>query len=469
MLQPEAYGITQEKYQDHNMEKSEGSLQKFISEVKNKGLIKQNSFELIITLPSKIAGKVTNNLHLKAFSANTPSFNFRTEDEELVESDSRRKFIYDYDKGELNVQFYVDRKYDTVSVFNDWKNLILDQTKSKVRAISYYDDYVTNNVQLRILDNKGEVVATYVFDEVFPKSFSEIQYDWNLKSTYAIFTVTFAYKKVFLKTESTDDTTPGPDAGENNINSNNSSDFDIGTFFGISGGGFGGSSQSGLNTLPLQSVIENIPGRNPISGISEISSGLSDKAVLIKNVDDFLAKGVGSGNSAITKLVDLSSSSSNTTPADSPSRMKTIMKDIGDLMNSVGDTISTAASPALEALKPVGDTYKEIADSLPSFDDLNEATVILAQAASDVISTANDIQTTINDAFPGTVDFNKEINKAREVQRTSEALGTAFESAEIVTKGIQSDNPTEVKKGARAAVGGVRSAIEGLKGLKGLF
>jgi|694.fasta_scaffold00052_4 hypothetical protein len=161
-----------------------GSLQSFISEVKNGGLMKSSHFAVSITVPTDannrttIPGSFASSQAMKKYimfcdSTNLPGTSLGTVDVsaygETRESPTQR--IYD----PVNLTFYVDNDMNIKKFFDSWINSIINPI---TRNHAYYKNYTTL-VDIIVYDSEHNEKYKVTLHEAFPKSVSDIQLSYT--------------------------------------------------------------------------------------------------------------------------------------------------------------------------------------------------------------------------------------------------------------------------------------------------
>lgn len=164
-------------------------LNDFISEIKKDGLARQNRFSVLITQPK---GMLTRGYSLELIQlfceqAVLPGITYASQPIKTFGED--REVVYDRNFDDITLTFLVDRNMKVKSFFDDWSNVIINQS---TRLMGFYENYTTTLiVYVQDVDDK-DVYASILY-EVYPKNISQIQLDNNSKDVMKL-SVTFAYK-----------------------------------------------------------------------------------------------------------------------------------------------------------------------------------------------------------------------------------------------------------------------------------
>jgi hypothetical protein len=161
-----------------------GSLQSFISEVKNGGLMKTTHFAVSISMPLDnqnqviIKSNFASNKALKKYimfcdGTNIPGTSLSSVDVavygETRESPTQR--IYD----PVNLSFYVDNDMNIKKFFDSWINYIINPI---TRNHSYYNNYTTL-VDIIVYDSEHNEKYKVTLHEAYPKTVSDISMSFS--------------------------------------------------------------------------------------------------------------------------------------------------------------------------------------------------------------------------------------------------------------------------------------------------
>jgi hypothetical protein len=173
-------------------------LQNFISEVKNKGLMRNTHFGVLIHTPTNANGEVVIKDEI-AFadamkryimfcdSAPLPGTSLSTVDVspygEIREQPTQR--IYD----PVNLTFYVDVDFKIKKFFDLWLNYIINPI---TRNHAYYSDYTTT-VDIYVYDVEHNEKYKVTLHECYPKSVGEISMSYSSEGVMKL-NVTLQYR-----------------------------------------------------------------------------------------------------------------------------------------------------------------------------------------------------------------------------------------------------------------------------------
>lgn len=179
------------------------NLQSFISEVKNKGLMKSTHFSVLIKAPTDISGKVIiddesarpaalNTYVMFCDSVSLPGTSLSTVDVspygEIREQPTQR--IYD----PVSLTFYVDKEFKIKKLFDLWLNYIINPI---TRNHSYYNDYITE-VEITAYDSEHNERYKVTLHECYPKSVGNIAMSYSTEGIMKLdVTMQYRYYTIF--------------------------------------------------------------------------------------------------------------------------------------------------------------------------------------------------------------------------------------------------------------------------------
>lgn len=158
----------------------------FISEVKQRGLARNNRYEVLIPLPftSNEGIRLT---RLFCDAVNLPGLNVATAPSRIY--GEVREMPYEFIYEPVQLSFYVDAGMEVKMAFERWMASIINPA---TRTINYYKDY-TRDVQISAVTVDGNQPYAVTLFECYPKSISAIQMDAAGKDVMKL-SVTLQYK-----------------------------------------------------------------------------------------------------------------------------------------------------------------------------------------------------------------------------------------------------------------------------------
>ena len=201
------------------------SLERFISEVKTRGLARTNLFSVEIPTPRCIAGNAIRSvpqlLNIFCQSASFPPTNIGVRDLRISGPTYKRPYSIDYGGEGVSLTFLIDRNMELKSYFDVWMNKIIDPYEYH----AYYDEKetkYTTDITIRqitevtapqvVYENDGtpsflsgaEDVNTDYFvklRDAFPRNISLIELDTSAQNATHKLNVNFAYRKVIFSSD----------------------------------------------------------------------------------------------------------------------------------------------------------------------------------------------------------------------------------------------------------------------------
>lgn len=167
------------------------SYEQFRSSIKAEGLARQNRFYVEIAPPKTLQGTpLANSLRyvlLRCKSATVPGVSLVSSPERLVGEQVEKP--YDRAYGSATLTFYMDQRFVGREFFERWVDSIQN---SKSRTIAWYDDFISREINVKILDMNDKEKMTLVLHDAHPKMIGQLQLD-NSDTGVMTFDVTFDY------------------------------------------------------------------------------------------------------------------------------------------------------------------------------------------------------------------------------------------------------------------------------------
>jgi hypothetical protein len=190
------------------------TIEKFRSETRKRDFARSHRFEVQITPPAKLMGedgirdvtkgqrmathKTSAGLsarHLSLFveDALIPGLLIGTRPIRLNNLNEQRANAIDFGGDSISLTFLVDSSWTAKDFFGDWMRGIVNK---QTREIAFPNDYY-GSMEITALDNKDQVVAKWILEDVFPRSIAPIQMS-SANTQVVRMPVTFAYKRWFV-------------------------------------------------------------------------------------------------------------------------------------------------------------------------------------------------------------------------------------------------------------------------------
>ena len=168
------------------------SYEQFRSSIKAEGLARQNRFYVEIAPPKTMQGSALGNslryVLLRCKSVQVPGVSLASTPERIVGEQIEKP--YDRHFGSATMMFYMDQKFIGREFFERWVDSIQN---SKTRTIGWYDDFVSGEINVKVLDMNEALKMTMVLHDAHPKTIGTLQLD-NSDPGVMTFDVTFDYR-----------------------------------------------------------------------------------------------------------------------------------------------------------------------------------------------------------------------------------------------------------------------------------
>jgi len=168
-------------------------LKDFISEVKTRGLANPNKFKVNIAFPNGPAFdalRITDYKMIQMFcdQAQLPDLNVSTSQTRTY--GEIREMPYENLYGNINMSFYVDSDYIVKDFFDKW---ILSISDPITRHFNYYNDYISPNIDIIMMNNNQSTVYGVTLFECYPKQLQAVSVDYASKDIVKV-SVSMNYK-----------------------------------------------------------------------------------------------------------------------------------------------------------------------------------------------------------------------------------------------------------------------------------
>jgi len=162
----------------------------FISEVKTRGLANPNKFKVNIAVPQSVFIGINDHKMLQMFcdQAQLPDLNISTSQTRTY--GEIREMPYENLYGNINMSFYVDSDYIVKDFFDKWIMSISDPI---TRHFNYYNDYISPNIDIIMMNNNQSAVYGVKLFECYPKQLQAVSLDYASKDIVKV-SVSMNYK-----------------------------------------------------------------------------------------------------------------------------------------------------------------------------------------------------------------------------------------------------------------------------------
>ncbi len=197
----------------------------FINHVKQAGLQRTNRYQIIMNIPDNVLEKfgelvdqvkanqpgydsenlesqsqissssdMSRILSLMALDTNTPGYAVSAVDMKIG---TTRKVAYDKSTGDFHITFRCSGDMAEKKLFDAWRNLMFRSD----HATAFYDEYVSEAIQILTLDLAGNVTYQTTLSEAYPSNVTELNMNAEEANAVMTFQVTFNYRKMYNSDE----------------------------------------------------------------------------------------------------------------------------------------------------------------------------------------------------------------------------------------------------------------------------
>lgn len=129
-------------------------------------------------------------LSLMAVDVNTPGQNISTAQQAVGVN---RKIAESRTTGELNISFRCSGNMLERKLFDSWMSTIYRDDDT----VAYYDDYITNNIDIFTTNHSGQQMYQVSMEEAYPTTITELPLNVENGNAVLMFQVTFAYRRLY--------------------------------------------------------------------------------------------------------------------------------------------------------------------------------------------------------------------------------------------------------------------------------
>jgi hypothetical protein len=171
------------------------SLSKFQTEVRTRGVAKQNRFEVFINPPSKILENARfrdiNLVSLFCESASLPPIGIGVKQQRIYGPAYQRPSTLDYGGDGMAMTFLMDQQMDIKAFFDCWMAIIINPINYNV---NYQSDYVSD-IGIYQLNERNETTYSVLLTDAFPKSYNLLDVNNSSQNSMHKLSVNFVYRK----------------------------------------------------------------------------------------------------------------------------------------------------------------------------------------------------------------------------------------------------------------------------------
>jgi hypothetical protein len=171
------------------------SLKQFQTEVRVRGLAKQNRFEIQMPTPNALGSKITQNesrmINMFCESTSLPTQTIGVRTQRIYGPAYPRPVSTDYGGDGIALTFLIDQSMDIKNFFDAWLSMIVDPHQYFVH---YQSDYVVP-IRISQLDNQDRVIYSVVLEDAFPRSVQMLEVNNSSQNSVHKLTVNFVYRR----------------------------------------------------------------------------------------------------------------------------------------------------------------------------------------------------------------------------------------------------------------------------------
>lgn len=189
-----------------------GKINNFLAEVRSRSIARTNLFDVTISIPPVMGGKVFSAigpaLSLWAESSQLPGYNIQTDSVKRYGIGPQESVPYSIQTNDLTFNFIGDGKGAVQKYFYEWMHRIVrgdedvraptvSETGLAAYEVEFKDRYACT-ITITSYNEQGQPVLIYELYDAFPKNMPDISMSWNDSSGYMQFGVTFSYLRARL-------------------------------------------------------------------------------------------------------------------------------------------------------------------------------------------------------------------------------------------------------------------------------
>lgn len=170
------------------------SLKQFQTEIRARGLAKQNRFEIEMPVPKALGAKITSEsrlINMFCESTTLPTQTIGVKNQRIYGPGYPRPYSTDFGGDGIALTFLVDQSMDTKNYFDAWLSMIVDPHQYFVH---YQSDYIVP-IRISQLDNQDRVVYSAILEDAFPRSVQMLEVNNTSQNSVHKLTVNFVYRR----------------------------------------------------------------------------------------------------------------------------------------------------------------------------------------------------------------------------------------------------------------------------------
>jgi len=174
------------------------SLQKFISEIRSRGVARPTKFEVIMASPNILFLDDVILTSMMCEITTLPSLNISVASQRIYGPNYQNPISVDYGGEAITMTFYVDREMRVKKFFDAWMNYIVNSEnynpKYQNGLEGQYDRY-TADIRINQLDDLDRPTYSIKLLKAFPRNMGIMELNSSSQNTPHRLNVTFAYRK----------------------------------------------------------------------------------------------------------------------------------------------------------------------------------------------------------------------------------------------------------------------------------
>ena len=169
------------------------SLKRFQAEVRQRGLAKQNRFEILFPIPAGLQRvfKDIQIVNMFCESTSLPPQNINVKTQRIYGPVYQRPVSADYGGEGITMTFLLDQQMDIKALFDSWLGIVVDP---KQYFVHYQNDYVVP-IEIRQLNEKDEVTYSALLEDAFPRNYTLLELNQSSTNSFHKLSVTFVYRR----------------------------------------------------------------------------------------------------------------------------------------------------------------------------------------------------------------------------------------------------------------------------------
>ena len=169
------------------------SLNRFQAEVRERGLARQNRFEIMFPIPAGLQ-RIFNNIQIVNMfceSTSLPPQNISVKTQRIYGPVYQRPVSADYGGEGITMTFLLDQQMDIKALFDSWLGIVVDP---KQYFVHYQNDYVVP-IEIMQLNEKDEVTYSATLEDAFPRNYTLLELSQGATNSFHKLSVTFVYRR----------------------------------------------------------------------------------------------------------------------------------------------------------------------------------------------------------------------------------------------------------------------------------